>query len=383
MNAIDNIKSAEAYPPLRNIAFPLTQLYLYLTAGCNLACRHCWLSPKLQTKDQSYPMLPLVLLTPILNEAKALGLNRVKLTGGEPLMHPQIHEILEIIRENDLSLTIETNGILCSPPLAEAIASCRKASIAISLDSADADTHEKIRGIKGCFIQAVTGILNLSNAGLSPQIIMTVMRQNKDHIEPMIRLAEFLGASSIKFNILQPTGRGETISTGGESLTIEELLVMDDWISNTLAPQTPVKLFFSLPPAFRSLSQMYGNNSDGCSRCGILNILGVLADGSYALCGIGAHTPDLVFGTALMDELETVWLHHPILKEIRNGIPHRFKGICGNCHMKRACAGSCIAQTYYRTGSLWEPFWICKEAYKKGLFPSSRISYKKFSDTLI
>jgi len=106
--------------------FPLKQVYFYLTEGCNLACRHCWLSPKLQSEKITYPSLEIELFKSIVEQAKPLGLTAVKLTGGEPLMHPRIHDILEIIKTQDLSLCIETNGVLCTPALAREIASFKK-----------------------------------------------------------------------------------------------------------------------------------------------------------------------------------------------------------------------------------------------------------------
>ena len=42
--------------------------------------------------------------------------------------------------------------------------------------------------------------------------------------------------------------------------------------------------------------------------------------------------------------------------------------------MQSICLGSCVAQTYYRAASLWEPFWYCLEAEKSGLFPETRMN---------
>jgi len=354
--------------------FPLTQLYFYLTEGCNLACRHCWLSPKLQTHDRIYPVLPVELFRSILHHAVPLGLKVVKLTGGEPLMHPHILEILDVIKEFNLGLTIETNGILCTPELAKKIASFNKPSISVSIDGADAETHESIRGIPGCFDKAINGIRTLVDAGLKPQVIFTLMQSNKNQIEPVVRLAESLKAGSVKFNIVQPTGRGEMVIDSGQALKVEELIETGKWISDNLSKPVKIKLFFDLPAAFRPLSRMYGEDGDGCASCSILKILGVLADGSYALCGIGNHIPELVFGNAREDDLSEIWNNSPVLLELREGIPSRFEGICGKCHMKRVCRASCIAQNYYLSNSLWSAFWFCDEAYKKGLFPSTRIA---------
>jgi SynChlorMet cassette radical SAM/SPASM protein ScmF len=351
----------------------LNQIYFYLTKGCNLRCRHCWIAPKYQTEDHTYPCLELDLFRSILDQAKPLGLSGVKLTGGEPLMHPQIHEILRRIRTEDLRLTVETNGVFCTPEIARKIAACKASFVSVSLDGAEAETHKWVRGVPGCFEAALKGIRNLVAADIRPQIIMTIMRRNKDQMEPLVRLAESLGACSVKFNVVEPTARGEAMRRAGETLNIEELVERGEWVENTLSKSTNLGLYYSHPPAFRPLGKMFGHNGDGCSVCGILSILGVLGDGSYALCGIGETVPELLFGHATRNRLLDVWEKTPALVELREGLPSRLGGICGKCLLKNRCLGNCIAQNYHREKNIWAPFWYCNEAYKKGLFPESRV----------
>jgi SynChlorMet cassette radical SAM/SPASM protein ScmF len=357
-----------------NRKYPLNQIYFYLTEGCNLRCRHCWIAPKYESKNNSYPALDLDLFRSIIELAKPMGLSGVKLTGGEPLLHAQIREILDYIRTEDLSLTVETNGVLCTPELASKMAECKNTFVSVSLDGADAETHEWVRGVDGCFEAALAGIRNLVGVGFRPQVIMAIMRRNKDQMEEMVRLAESMGAGSVKFNVVQPTARGEKLHESGEALNIEELVELGRWVEDTLSTKTNMSIYHSHPMAFRPFGKMFGENGDGCSVCGVLGILGVLADGSYALCGIGETVPDLVFGHAATDPLEEIWSKTPILLELREGLPHLIEGICGDCLMKGLCLGSCIAQNYYRSKSIWAPYWYCEEARKLGLFPDTRIS---------
>jgi SynChlorMet cassette radical SAM/SPASM protein ScmF len=353
--------------------YPLNQIYFYLTEGCNLRCRHCWIAPKYQSEKNSYSALDLNLFKSIIEQAKPLGLSGVKLTGGEPLLHPQINEILEYIQTEDLRLTVETNGVLCTPEVAGKMAACKNPFVSVSLDGADAKTHELIRGVEGCFDAALRGIKNLVKVGLRAQVIMTIMRHNKEQMEPMVRVAENLGAGSVKFNILQPTARGERMHFTGEALDIQELVDLGKWVENTLAAATDLNLYYDHPIAFRPLGKIFGQNGDGCGTCGIRGILGVLPDGSYALCGIGETVPDLVFGHASKDILEHVWTNSSVLQEIRDQLPHKLEGICGRCLMREICLGSCLAQNYYRNKSFWEPFWYCEEAHNRGLFPATRV----------
>jgi SynChlorMet cassette radical SAM/SPASM protein ScmF len=210
--------------------YPLNQIYFYLTEGCNLACRHCWIAPKFQTGDRSYPVLSVDLFKSIIGQAKPLGLTGVKLTGGEPLMHPQIANILEYVKSEDLHLTMETNGVLCTPKIAQQIKACKNSFVSVSLDGADAETHEWVRGVPGCFEAALQGVRHLVQAGIRSQIIMSIMRRNKDQMEQVVRLAESLGVESLKFNIIMPIARGEKLHKNGDALTIEELVELGGWV---------------------------------------------------------------------------------------------------------------------------------------------------------
>jgi len=363
-----------SHPSDESFTYPLNELYFYLTDTCNLRCRHCWIEPRYLSEDKSISAIDRELFTSILDQAEPLGTKGVKLTGGEPLLHPQINELLDIVRQRRLRLSVETNGTLCTPELAERIAACEHAFAAVSLDAAEAETHEWIRGKEGSFAAAVTGIKNLAAVGLNPQIIMTVMRRNKDQMQSVVRMAESVGAGSVKFNVLQPTARGKRMHTAGETIDITELISLGKWVDEELSLSTRLSLCFHQPPAFRGLGKMFGAATrDGCHCCGILRILGVLADGSYALCGIGVTVPEMIFGHASRDSLKEVWLNSPILNQIRTGLPAQLQGICADCVMKHVCMGSCVAQNYYRHRDLWAPFWYCEEAHDRGLFPETRL----------
>jgi len=352
--------------------YPLDQLYFYLTQGCNLRCRHCWLAPEYRSEEKPGTYLPVDLFKQIIKEAKDLGLTSVKLTGGEPLLDPDIQEMLEYIRSEELGLTVETNGLLCTPEIARQLSLCRDVFVSVSLDASKPEIHDSIRGVKGAFKKTINGVKSLVNAGIKPQIIMSIMRQNKDDIEPLVMLAQELGAESVKFNMIEPTSRGKKMHEKDETLSVEELIALEKWVDQELSPKVEIRLMYDAPAAFRPLSKMFGKNGNGCSVCGIKNILGVISDGSYALCGIGEKIPELVFGEAGKDRLFDVWNKTSILKQLRDKLPEKLEGICAQCLMKSRCLGSCIAQNYYRNKSLFAPFWFCEEADRNGLFPESR-----------
>ncbi|NLX49131.1 MAG: SynChlorMet cassette radical SAM/SPASM protein ScmF [Methanospirillum sp.] len=356
-----------------NDEIPLRSVYFYLTPECNLACRHCWIAPRFRNVSTATDYLPLPLFESVIEQAIPLGLVGIKLTGGEPLLHPEILAILEIARERDLEVSVETNGILVTPEIAGSLARCKNLSISVSLDGVDAETHEWVRGVRGSFEAACRGFRTLVEAGIRPQVIMSLFRRNADQVERLIAMAEEMGAGSVKFNIVQPSARGEQVYRDGEGLEIGEVLSIGDWVTKTLANEHGIRLFFSVPAAFKPMNTLFGEGGCGCGTCGIQTIIGVLGDGSYALCGIGETVPEMVFGHVATDRLETVWRSHPVLREIRDGLPRRLTGVCRSCVFRNHCLGNCLAQNYTQTGDLWSPFWLCSRAHEAGLFPEERL----------
>ena len=350
---------------------PLTSYYIYLTAGCNLACHHCWISPSFQPNGGTGGHLDYDLLKLAIEEGLPLGLRNIKLTGGEPLLHPDFIGIIDLIRENELNLTIETNGTLMTPSLAHYLKEKSTLShISISLDGVTSVTHDPFRGVRGSFDRACKGISNLVEAGLHPQVIMSLHAENLDEIESLVRWSEKTGCGSVKFNLLQPSGRGELMKERGEWLDIEVLLRLGQWIEKELQPSVSIPVFYSWPMAFHGINHLLRSQGEVCN---IEHILGVLATGHLAMCGIGTQEKDLIYGQLGKDKVREVWTYNPILLQVRSIImTEHLEGICSQCVHQKLCKGYCLAQNYYASKHLKDPFWFCQMADLRGLFPLSR-----------
>jgi SynChlorMet cassette radical SAM/SPASM protein ScmF len=262
--------------------------------------------------------------------------------------------------------------LLCTAEIVTEIAKFPRRFVSVSIDGVDAATHEWVRGVAGSWEAARQAVRKLAQAGIQPQVIFSIMRGNADQVDAAVHMVEELGAASLKYNVVQPTARGEKLHDADAALSVAEIIQLGHHVEKDLAPTTKLRLHFDYPPAFRSLG--YLTSGSGCGVCGILNIIGVIPTGYYALCGIGEQMPDLVFGAVGKDPLEKVWKENVTLVALREGLPDRLEGICGQCLMKWRCLGSCIAQNYYRSGNLWAPFWFCEEAEAEGLFPKSRMT---------
>lgn len=351
----------------------LNAIYFYLTEGCNCKCRHCWITPKYEVGGKGkWPYIALPEFKNIIKQGLKLGLSSVKLTGGEPLIHPDILDILAYIEKNGLFVVIETNGLACTPEVATAIKRCSNPFVSISLDGAKPETHNWVRGVKNAYKGALNGIRNLVEVGIRPQLIMSLVKRNKDQIEELVQLAEKIGVDSVKFNLVSPLmTRGEQLAEQDETLNIQDFIEIGKKIEQEIQPKSSLRLYYSHPFAFKSLSSLFDKNDRG--SCGIFGIIGVLGSGKYALCGIGENVQELIFGDVKKDKLADIWNNNDVLNEIRVGLPSKLEGICGDCIMKHMCMGECVANNYFVHHNLFGPYWFCEEAHKIKLFPESRI----------
>ncbi len=349
----------------------LTTFYVYLTSGCNCACQHCWFVPERQSMPLGDDaLLPLEVLRRAIEQALPLGLNSIKWTGGEPTLHPRFKDFLSLQEEFGLDGLVETNGMLVTEELAALMAETGVSRVSVSLDGATSATHDHIRGVEGGFEQTLSGIKALVTAGYDPELILTLQQSNIVELSDFLVLASTLGAGSVKLNIMQPVLRGATLLDEGEGLSVQAILELSSRLQGEWAENFDIHVQLDVPMAFRPLSSMISGEHAGA--CGISHVLGILPRGDYALCGVGQHVPELAMGVIMSSDLADVWKDHPVLEQLRDGLPDKLQGVCSDCLMKSACLGSCVAANYQLSGNLLAPYWFCQQAADLGLFPDAR-----------
>ncbi len=355
--------------------YPLRSLYLYLSGGCNLRCAHCWLSPEHisrkpdRERDQTGEIRAED-VKKLIRQARPLGLGRIKLSGGEPFLNPDILPIIREISDAEIPMDIESNGTLIDRGTARFLGEMRVEQVSISLDSSRPEYHDRFRGVKGAWEKALGGIRLMTAGGINVQIIMSLLADNAGDLENMIRLAGESGAASLKINPVMPVGRGQKLREQGKTLPLPKLLGLASWVEKELSSQYGIQGIFSLPSAFTPIRSFIRHAH---SECRILNILGILHTGQISICGIGKAEPRLIMGNIREDDLAVLWAGHPLLTYLRENIPGKLKGICGRCILKGLCLGTCRAHAFVMSGDLAAPYWICQEAYEQGLFPKTRM----------
>ncbi len=360
---------------------PLNAFYLYLSDSCNLACRHCWITPRLVNGvPDPGDVIDLEALRSAIEEAKPLGLSSVKLTGGEPMLHPRFLEIVDLMTENELGMVMETNGTLLTSETALYLKNETSMDfISLSIDSADPQKHDSFRGVEGSFKAVLEGLDHLVEAGFdNVQVIMSVHRGNRHEIEDVARLAASHGAGSIKFSPVTNSGRGLKMKERGETLDFDELIALNQYIYNELDTLLKNKgieigLLLNTPPALMPIHEIMRRNGD-TGDCGVLGILGILGSGEIALCGIGRNIPELSYGQLGKDSIRDIWFTHQTIIKLRQLLEDvdNYPAICRECTMAKQCRTGCVAQNFVNSNRLLYPQALCLEAYQKGVFPATR-----------
>lgn len=346
--------------------YPLTSLYLYLSDRCNLRCGHCWISPSDARADTTW--IDSAALLGVIDAAVPLGLTSVKLTGGEPLLYPDWKLLVSTSVDRGLDVILETNGTLIDAATAEFLKQMN-VFVSVSLDASDSKLHDRLRGVPGAYDRTLRGMDCMAKQGIAYQIIITLHKQNRDHIPALLELASRFQAGSLKINPLVPCGRSTTIFGRGGNLTVAELRRLYTETRRSAEAYPGLQVFFDLPPVLLAAEDLTGN---GLHACRILNILGILANGDISICGIGQNHSELRMGNISVDAIDAVWLSHPLLAKLRDALPKRLQPPCDNCIFQFQCMGGCRALAFECDDDLLAPFFICREVYAAGLFPASR-----------
>jgi SynChlorMet cassette radical SAM/SPASM protein ScmF len=348
---------------------PLQAIYLYLTGDCNQRCRHCWVDAAHVTRSRGETPLGAAELRRALRPARGLGLTWVKVTGGEPFVRRDALEIIEGLRADGLDVEIETNGTLVDETLAAALGRAGVRRVSVSLDGATPATHDAHRGQPGAFERSVRAIGWLRAQDVPVEVLFTLTRDSEGEVEALLDRCAAFEVESLKLNFLTPLGRGRDLHDQGLAVPIRRILELAHHVEEERGPTLPFAVCTSLPLAFTSRERL---RNGGGHRCPILSILGVLGDGRLSLCGVGYLAPELVVGDLRRDPVDRVWRESPLLRDLRDRLHTRLRGVCGRCLLSAACLGACRASAYTPAGGLLEPHWFCQQAEAEGLFPRSR-----------
>ncbi len=308
-----------------------------VTNACNMYCDHCYREAGCKVEEELSTQEAKTLLEQI---AKA----RFKImifSGGEPLMRPDIVELVAYATKLGLRPVFGTNGTLITLEMAKKLKAAGAMGMGISLDSLDKAKHNEFRKFPGAWEGAVRGMENCRKAGLPFQIHTTVMDWNNAELESITDFAVEKGAVAHHFFFLVPTGRAKSIEA--ESLRAEQY---EDTLTRIMKKQQQVDIELkpTCAPQFMRIADQMGIKTRFRRGC--------LAGTAYCIISPrGKVQPCAYLNMELGDVRETpfdeIWQNNEVLKTLRT---LDYKDGCGACEYKGACGGCRARAAFYNDG---------------------------------
>ena len=309
------------------------------TSACNLLCSYCRARAtaepdvdELGTKEALALIDDVALLKPLLI-----------LSGGEPLLRPDIFLLARYAVSKGLRVSLATNGTLLTPELVDEIVSSGVSRVSISLDGSTPEDHDAVRG-KGCYLQAMRGIENLRSR-VDFQINFTITKRNAKDLLPIFDLADNLRAKALHFFFLVPTGRG----TEGDLISPElqeELLSLIDLERS----RRTIEVQVTCAPQYARIARPNSVRRGGGCLAGTSFVF-ISRRGEVYPCG---YLP-VPAGNVREQSFSEIWENSIVFKALRE---RKLKGKCGECTYRITCGG-CRARAFAKNGDCLESDPMC------------------------
>jgi radical SAM protein with 4Fe4S-binding SPASM domain len=322
---------------------------LMITDDCNLHCDHCW--PE-SGHPLETPPVPLKQLQKMIRNFVLLGSEEICLTGGEPLTHPDWLEILifSCITSGLKKVCLQTNGTLLTTEIVNTLASkdFKSLTIQVSLEGANAKTHNRVRG-RGSFERAFAGIKLLAAAGLGKQtlIAFTETKDNFQELPQLLQVMDDLEIGRLASGTLVRAGR----AAENHSLSLPTPLQVEEMLER-----------FHGDKAFRERYERIGNiaclewlkgrSTPSTESCRCIETPYIKANGTmypctmlpverFAIPDVYSHPTEEIFSKAV-----SLWTELPELNRRRI----KFLKECRSCPGSAHCAGGCMGRAYVASG---------------------------------
>lgn len=327
-------------------AAPLEIVSWNLTRVCNLACGHCYLDA-VQRRREAPDELSTGEAIDVIGQIAAVAPGAmVVLTGGEPLLRPDLTAIVEIAVRAGLLPVIGTNGVLLDGRRARALAGAGAAGVGVSVDSATPTFHDRLRGLPGAWVRALEGIRAARGAGLAVQIQASLFADNLDDLDALAELAEAEGALAIHFFFLVCTGRGVSqtdLSGEAYELALGRIARLQESRSGLLI-RARCAPYLRRILGLRAGEERGGDTGWSGACLAGRTYLRITPDGRVTPC---PYIPAAV-GDLRRSDLRTIWEGTEDLARLRSGAPG---GKCAGCDFRVSCGG-CRARAWAATGDL-------------------------------
>ena len=332
---------------------PIPVVVWNITSKCNLRCVHCYANVNSVSEFDAASSL--------IDDLSALRIPVLLMSGGEPLMHKNIYDIIKYAKSKGIQVSLSTNGTLIDEEVAGKLKELGVDYIGVSLDGIK-ETHDLFRGVRGAFEKAVEGLLNARDEGLLTGVRFTVTKYNLRDVKSIL---DFVIENEIpRFCLyhLVPSGRADF----SMDITPNERRELMEWLFNKaidlrdskekteiLTVNNPADgVFFYLKlkeideklaeDAFEFLKYRGGDNSGFRLAC--IDFYGNVHPNQFWF--------DYTVGNVFKEKFSELWMNprDELLIKLREKQKY-LRGRCGKCKFKEICGGFRLRAL--RAGDVW------------------------------
>ena len=330
-----------------------------LIRRCNLLCRHCYSI----SGDVDFPgELTTAQVFRVLDDLKAARVPAIILSGGEPLLRPDIYDIAARAEALGFSVSLSSNGALVDDAHADRIAGAGFDYVGVSLDGIGA-IHDRFRGRPGSFEASIAGIRRLVARGVKVGLRYTMTTENETSFPALLALMKAEGASKFYLSHLVYSGRGnKNRATDAEHAVTRDAMrrLFAEALADVLAGSDReyvtgnndadgaflalwvAETFPDKAAHIRAKLAEWGGNASGVAVANIDNLGQVHPDTFWW---------DHSLGSVLERPFGEIWADttDPLMAGLK-ARPRRLSGRCGDCSFFDVCGGNTRVRAYRLTG---------------------------------
>lgn len=302
------------------------KVHITLTNNCNMRCSHCFVSAGIVEKQELKVDEILAVIEKI---QKINGSTDIVVSGGEPLVHPDIIQLLEGLRGHNVSLF--TNGTLLNEDNYKIIAGCCQ-EVQISFEGVTQEAYERIRG-RGNYAKVLHAIELLKTTGIKITLAVTILPSTVEDIRNnLVSFVESLAYENLEIRLnddIEMTGNALTLDfTGFDKCEVDKLIL-------SLVGQLQDRGISKAPSNGRNVK---------FRNCGIGTNIVIDANGKIYPCN--------KFSSYYRRLDEDISLIFKDFNELNRTTSTDFMGKCKKCELRYICAGGCRVDNMNKHGDM-------------------------------
>lgn len=341
------------------------ELIIKLTSNCNLRCKHCFFSDKLENYSVINEIEPKIFLKHIKNLVEETGITQCKLSGGEIFTSPIIRELLEFLKSKNIALNLITNATLIDEKTVEWLAKILNPKydiIQISMEGANVETNDNIRGI-GSFAKIINAIKQLRAKNQQIEIGYTINSLNVSQIAEYYNLSKELGISQINFGKFALSNKNqEYLVPNIDDIFINLAKLLEIYDGNPKlqirALKVPDFLNYEVGKNILDKELELIKNMHQSFHCSSHHEkMAIFPNGDITFC-YACEEKDLVLGNINKEKFSDIWkrrFSNPMFQERTSDTI-----LCKNCKYLSLCFCGCPHAAYKKFGTINAPAFDCK-----------------------